>query len=237
MTETRVECFLLEPTDRARLGLRRFTFGVYHSGEEGYPAPDETPDHVACPAFALRGEDQYQEGHSTTTAWVAESTVRYSEKGDRPRVLAAIPVEEFADDPRWPTTCQHCDEPMPSGAISQVHQDQIWRRVDTGAECTLRDAPAGAMWFAEWMSFHLGPDGRCLVVRLPNGMDWLVDSRASNCTKPDDTEHRCWVRHGEPPNVTIDKNGNTCDAGAGSIGAGSGENYYHGFLVDGALVS
>jgi hypothetical protein len=48
---------------------------------------------------------------------------------------------------------------------------------------------------------------------------------------PDDGEHRCWVRHGEPPRITVDKNGPTCQAGAGSILAGD----YHGFLRDGAF--
>lgn len=41
---------------------------------------------------------------------------------------------------------------------------------------------------------------------------------------------RCWVRHGEPPIVTVNKDGLTCAAGAGSIGIGGGERYYHGFL-------
>lgn len=52
-----------------------------------------------------------------------------------------------------------------------------------------------------------------------------------NCTMPYDYEHRCWVRHGEPPAITVDKQGHTCAAGAGSIQCGS----YHGFLEDGAL--
>jgi hypothetical protein len=43
--------------------------------------------------------------------------------------------------------------------------------------------------------------------------------------------HKCWVRHGEPPNHTVDKRGNTCGAGAGSILSGS----YHGFLRDGSF--
>jgi hypothetical protein len=74
-------------------------------------------------------------------------------------------------------------------------------------------------------------DGTHLHVRLPNGEFWNVDGRASNCTMPDDRLHRCWVRHGEPPLVTVDKNGLTCAAGAGSIQAGD----YHGFLVEGVL--
>jgi hypothetical protein len=70
------------------------------------------------------------------------------------------------------------------------------------------------------------------MVRLPNGRDWAIDGRATNCTRPDDHEHQCWVKHGEPPNITVDKDGNTCGAGAGSIQIGD----WHGFLRDGMLV-
>lgn len=73
-------------------------------------------------------------------------------------------------------------------------------------------------------------DGPALWVQTPGG-GWCIDSRASNCTMPYDYDHRCWVRHGEPPAITVDKAGVTCQAGAGSIQCGS----YHGFLRDGAL--
>ena len=71
--------------------------------------------------------------------------------------------------------------------------------------------------------------GAHLFAILPNGEQWCIDSRASNCGLPDDKLHRCWCRHGEPPEITVDKNGNTCNAGAGSILMGS----YHGFLQGG----
>lgn len=112
-----------------------------------------------------------------------------------------------------------------------IAQERLWKRVDTGEERMLRDFPAGAMWFADWLEdFHVGPDGRCLVVKTPGG-DWVIDSRASNCTLPNDKEHKCWIRHGTAPDITVDKNGKTCAAGAGSIGIGT----YHGFLRNGHL--
>lgn len=73
-------------------------------------------------------------------------------------------------------------------------------------------------------------DGPHLCVQTPGG-SWNIDSRASNCTLPYDYNHRCWIRHGEPPQITVDKSGVTCSAGAGSIACGS----YHGFLQNGAL--
>lgn len=119
-----------------------------------------------------------------------------------------------------------------------------YRRTDTGdTYVRLAEAPAGAMWDAPWMHDHGtltggfllgGPnvDGRFIIVRLPNGHDWMIDSRASNCTLPNDNDHRCWIRHGEPPKLTVDKNGKTCNAGAGSIRGGN----WHGFLRNGELV-
>jgi len=116
--------------------------------------------------------------------------------------------------------------------------------------------PVGAMWFERYVSEHrpTGPDdwnhsyliqpdadakrepsytfvdGWHLIVITPGGQ-WNIDSRASNCGSPYDYKHRCWVRHGQPPNITVDKDGVTCVAGGGSIQCGS----YHGFLRNGEL--
>ena len=111
--------------------------------------------------------------------------------------------------------------------------------------------PVGAMFWNTWLdawgykramgypgredkpkSYFPDEQGRILSVQTPGGK-WIIDSRCSNCTKPDDNGHRCWVRHGEPPNVTVDKNGGTCAAGGGSIIAGK----WHGFLRNGELVT
>lgn len=127
---------------------------------------------------------------------------------------------------------------------------QNWRRLDDHSD--VREAAEnfgpGAMFYASWLEMEVdwflkressgpmhrwpGPDGRVLAVITPGGT-WIIDSRASNCTMPDDNRHSCWVRHGEPPNVTVDKNGVTCQAGAGSIQSGD----YHGFLRGGVLTT
>lgn len=75
-------------------------------------------------------------------------------------------------------------------------------------------------------------DSPTLHVITPGGL-WNIDSRASNCTMPYDYDHRCWVRHGQPPMITVDKQGVTCTAGGGSIQCGD----FHGFLRDGELVT
>lgn len=129
-----------------------------------------------------------------------------------------------------------CDCGDPACQRSNTATEPIYRRSDTGELLTLREAPAGAMWDATWYddrAEYTGADGITLVVRTPGG-EWMVDSRASNCTLPNDDVHKCWVRHGDPrkpETLHVDKNGLTCAAGAGSIQCGS----YHGFLHNGEL--
>jgi hypothetical protein len=77
-------------------------------------------------------------------------------------------------------------------------------------------------------------DGKHLMCILPpDNHSWNIDGRCSNCTLKEERTHRCWVRHGDPSKGTlhVDKNGHTCDAGAGSIGVTG----YHGFLHNGEL--
>ena len=105
----------------------------------------------------------------------------------------------------------------------------LYKRSDNDKLVELREAEVGAMWYSDSYPWK-GPDRKSLVVRTPGG-DWSVDMQASNCDKKDDKAHKCWVRHGKPPEVTVDKNGHTCSAGAGSIVIRD----YHGFLRNGYL--
>jgi len=139
------------------------------------------------------------------------------------------------DDPRWPAVAD-------DGYVFQdfdhwqVFMDRIYRRADNGELTTLRTAPEGAIWRAEWCEDTpgwCGADGRCYVAKCPGGGDWMIDGRASNCTMKDDNVHKCWVRHGEAPNFTVDKNGVSCQAGAGSIQT----HNWHGFLRNGEFVT
>lgn len=129
-----------------------------------------------------------------------------------------------------------------SGVTGWKHWRPRYKRPDTVEifEC-LSLVPPGAMWDAKWYEdakggpwgAGKGDDGIWLVVMLPNGTPWVVDHRASNCDKPNDDVHRCWVRHGDPRTgvITVDKSGVTCNAGSGSIMSGD----YHGFLQNGEL--
>lgn len=158
------------------------------------------------------------------------------------------------DDPRWPTKCSSCEYLFVAEDEWQLISDELYERSDGAGICTLRDPPEGAIWDAWWMGeWCSGPDGRSLHARVPGGRDWCIDGRASNCDSPcaicgvaykdhtvtgwqpgghhyqDARPHKCWIRHGEPPELTVDKNGVTCGAGAGSIATDN----WHGFLIAG----
>ena len=201
-----IKCFWLEPTDREKRYLRRYAANSTCTGPMSY--------HDAMVFLDESKEVMSEEG----THWIDSGQT----------------AQDFKDHPDWPTHCT-CGYEFNDKDERQLFSSHIYRRVDTGEEMTLRDAPDGAMWDATW--FHsvpswCGPDGRAIVCRVPKNHDWQIDGTASNCTRPDEP-HKCWVRHGEPPNLTVDKNGDTCAAGAGSILTKD----WHGFLRNGELVS
>lgn len=200
----RICCFLLEPTGRVQIYLRRYIEGACPVTKGGY--------HTA----AFRIEDEP------------------AEMDARGFISNGIKPGPPAEDPRWPRTCA-CGYAFPELAERQRFAELIYQRSDTGEEMLLRDAPAGAMWYAWWLDDLYMPQGEHnLVVKTPGG-EWTIDGQASNCQMPEDVaqeHHHCWIRHGDPPNVTVDKQGGpTCQAGAGSIQCGD----YHGFLRNGFL--
>lgn len=223
MTYPEARTFWLEPTDRIAVGLRRYA--DRHLGGDG------------------RAEFTCAAGYHSALVLTGEDDAVFNDR-DSHRVLAVRPATRH-DDPRWPERCA-CGYDFADDDHWQEWQDLIYQRPDTGDRYTLRarqpndiggvpPAPPGAMWDAWWLPRSwAGPDGIHLTVRLPNGRDWHVDSQASNCTRPGQP-HQCWVRHGNPREalVTVDKNGDTCSAGAGSIQAAD----YHGFLRDGVLTA
>lgn len=139
-------------------------------------------------------------------------------------------------DKRWPTTCDKCTYRFTKSDEWQVATSRLWQRSDTEELIRLQDAPPGAIYDADWLHDRIvGPDGLSLCAVCPGGFTWFIDGQASNCTIKDDytqKRHHCWIRHGVPPDLTVDKNGPTCQAGAGSIQTGN----WHGFLRAGHFV-
>lgn len=202
--------FWLEPTDEVEVSLRRFTFSSAGT----------------CPARPDRGCD--------ARVLIADREPFEAWKTRREDGVETVHREIPEDDPRWPSRCEACGRELPESATRQVWAKTLHRGAPDGRLYTIDDAPVGAMWDADWLpEEYAGPDGIRLTVRTPGG-DWHVDSTASNCTRRREP-HACWVRHGDPRTgqVHVDKNGNTCSAGAGSIGVGD----YHGFLHHGHLTA
>jgi hypothetical protein len=142
---------------------------------------------------------------------------------------------------RWPTKCEHCGQPVPTAfkptkigedGISVTHQVFTWRLYNTNSG---KPEPGDVFWIKLHEPNECWNWDNCNGVHLhgigPNGDEWDVDGRASNCSMRGDRAHRCWVRTGSPEDGTIhvDKNGHTCAAGAGSVILGN----WHGFLHHG----
>ncbi len=103
------------------------------------------------------------------------------------------------------------------------------------------DLPPGAMFLQP-----VGPGGlacyhqpKCdahLVVMCPSDpvYMWHVDG-PSECAWRGNLSHRCWIRYGSPPDVTVTKG--SCPGGAGSISTRprGQPGRYHGFLYRGVL--
>ena len=201
------KCFLVTKTNLAAVSLRR-----YNSNGTG-----QSP----CPA--MPGQYGYHDGtHYLQDAAVAEDAEGY---WSVPEV--GIPH----DDPRWPTHCACGYAFLPSDSW-QEFTDRLYADA-AGKQYRHRELPVGAMYYADWLPKNMFWDNKTddyLTVVTPGG-EWNIDQRANNCTLPNDRLHRCWVRHGTPPDIHVDKVGLTCAAGAGSIICGS----YHGFLQHGSL--
>lgn len=154
--------------------------------------------------------------------------------------------------PAEPIPCDQC-ELQAEGWAGSSNTEFV--RPDTGQRFRgWGELPPGAVYDAmhggdrephNWVSSRKGQriknrpgiDGRVLVCMLPDGHPWTIDSRANNCTLPNDDKHWCWNRSGRPEDGTLDvrKGGKpgqtTCSVGGGSIAT----SRYHGFLHNGVL--
>ncbi len=168
------------------------------------------------------------------------------------RVMPELPDEKWGP---WETVGVFDTE-----AEAQAATDRAWKTMNLASSSVSRqfqlpdgssvssgELPPGAMFDAWWLHEHLPmSDGITLMVVLPNGCHWSPDSRAGNCGSPDDKDHCCWVRRGDPRTgmVHVDKGHPergelSCTAGAGSIASlpQEDEHHYHGHLHFGMLTA
>jgi hypothetical protein len=176
-------------------------------------------------------------------------------KGEDVKAHSFGKPEDYAPE-KWPTACDHCGAAVPEMAWKNVYSTDASEAGEEGYagyyqvfESRAYDTPSGEPEPGDifYRDQHWRADGSCgtwdncpgahLVVIVPDGGHWDIDSRANNCTMPEDRVHRCWVRRGSPEDGTIDVTkgspGESCAAGAGSIQHGD----YHGHLRHGKLVT
>ena len=202
-----VKCIFIEPLNTSSRFLRRYSYGD-----------------AKCPSSTWKSG-----GPHDAQIRIEDGIVNYTENG----YIKGEPTDR--KDPRFPKECP-CGYHFTNDDAWQLVSHQQYTCKETG-EIFLSNheehIPVGAIYDARWLNDvkqWTGPDGNSLHIKTPGGI-WNIDSRASNCGRPEDDTHKCWVRHGEPPNLHVDKNGDTCNAGAGSIAIGE----YHGFLHNGYL--
>ena len=202
-----IKCFVMEPTDQYDVYLRKY----------------ETTEPGSC-----EGRKWYHDSQNFLGRCYEQELLSYDPDAKTHSIGDYLPH----GDGRWPVACK-CGFKFTGQATHQYFPHRLYKHVDTGELFTQSDFPVGALWRAAYLEEYkpyCGIDGQSWMCRTPGG-DWNIDSRASNCTMPNDTVHKCWCRHGIAPNFTVDKVGLTCAAGAGSIQCGS----YHGFLQNGFL--
>lgn len=202
----RVKCFVVTANRTLKVRLRRFSV-----------------DDGECPSQENYGYHQAQVDWGTYDLQPGQDTPPISTRE------TLVPHE----DPRWPTKCS-CGVEFKDADNKQTRFDVVYAD-DKGNTWTRRDLPPGALYRATELEDNksfCGTDNQSWVAVLPDGVHWNIDGTCGNCTKPSDEEHKCWCRHGEAPNFTVNKVGNTCSAGGGSIQTKG----YHGFLTEGYLV-
>jgi hypothetical protein len=215
---TPIKAFFMEPTGRVAISLRRYANLDTPCGASGYSYHN--------------AQSPIGEAMAIYRQWDNREGEVLEERNDIPHT-----------DERWPLVCA-CGYKFLEDDPWQIFQESIYRRSDNGEEHSLRKLPLGALYYADWYltegsSHYRGPDGHCLIAMVPGSKmqprTWQIDGRANNCTLPNDSAHRCWVRHGDPRtgDVHVDKDGLTCDAGGGSIQTEG----WHGFLDHGWLVT
>jgi hypothetical protein len=174
----RVRCFLIEPTDRVRMSLRRYSASGGLQGE--------------CPVH----------GYHNASAEIGDDALAAMPKISK-YVYGAVHGDLWPhDDPRWPTHCA-CGYAFTPSDNWQFNPDTLYRRADTGELMTDRSAPPGALRYAGWLhdfggGYQPGPDGKHLQCKLPDGRWWVIDGPASNAPR----DQVGWTRTGTVPDVT-----------------------------------
>lgn len=236
-----IKCFFIEPTDTQQLYLRRYAgrdtgacdkSGLsYHNASVAIgivpyvnepistvrerPSDDPRwPTHCAC-GYEFAADDWWQENHNRI--------YRRVDTGEE------LPLHDFGPGAMYYATWfEHEGSKRNRGpdghclvVVCPTRNGKGEWLVDSVANnCDMKCKNCGHAYSKHYDHYedgkHIAPPIEC---QKYEGVD--------------NGEHRCWVRTGDPRTgiITVDKHGNTCGAGAGSIMI----NGWHGHLIDGYL--
>ena len=227
------QCIFLQPNGHAAIFLRRYASGSkceasgmgYHNAlarigteaadddrsisDDDHPRDDARwPMRCAC-GYAFQASD----------AWQRMVHLLYARSdGGEPVTLREAPVGAMWFAP-WMSNIPEYTGPDGRTLTVRLPGGHDWIVDSRANNCDSPCAHCGKPYHA-----HAG--GLCRALEAGEVYDrerhYYRDARP----------HKCWVRHGEPPNVHVDKNGVTCNAGAGSIAYPG----FHGFLHNGHIV-
>jgi hypothetical protein len=234
-----IQCFLVKATDWALLYARR------------YKSADDCPG-----AFGFHNAKRQID--YKPVIYNERRSIRIDSKYDIPLDSLLWPVKcEYCD---YVFTEQDAKQNFIDQMYAKVASEDVDTSkitLDAGLPCWTtspillpvewwpkRALPVGALFRQPWMkNFYWTNETEdpltCIVpsILTTGRSEWAIDSRCSNCSLPDDTTHRCWVRTGDIPYITVGKGGSgggvTCAAGAGSIKTQG----FHGMLTNGQLSS
>lgn len=190
---SKITCFWLEPTPLVNVSFRRY----------------RTKTDSVCPLerAPYPGHPPVAWGYHNASVFVGQRERLEGEPS------GSIPSFEQQADPRWPKNCGCGYEFTPTDSW-QVNAEMLYMASNGTGLFTLHDAPAGAMYDANWYD-RKGPDGKSVVVKTPEG-EWWIDGYADNGPG--------WQRTGEVPVITCNP----------SIAIGTPQRL-HGWLRNGVL--
>lgn len=240
------QCFFLEPTEHEAVYLRR-----YRNSDDG-PCPGPMATHNAMTRIGERVATD--NGGMPTSRREPPPPAR-----DDPRWPAACTCGElFRPDDAWQVFTDHIYRRTDTGELMGLRDAPpgamyfaTWWEGDSGnvgsdgkSLCVRLPTPSRHDWAVDSRCSNCdSPCANCGAPYHAHGAtDWYCTAAEKERARGDDwtgqykryldaRPHKCWVRHGTPPRVTVDKDGLTCGAGAGSIAVPG----YHGHLQNGYL--
>lgn len=225
-----MKCFLLNPTDRVAEFLRRYAgssqcsvFGyhsvsVYIGDREARPddACGDKVDH-SDPRWPTHCDCGYEFKENDTWQYRVDALYQRSDTLEL-TTLNKAPVGAMWFAP-WMSDIPEMTGPDGNTLMVRLPGKHDWIVDGRASNCDSPCSKCGKPYNAHVVNGLCAP--------IPKGENYDQEKHYYHDARP----HKCWVRHGEAPNIHVDKNGVTCGAGAGSIAVPS----YHGFLHNGHL--